>query len=64
MRDDDREPLAPGIYALGDEIHVDLDAFIREVGGDPADPVDVAAAERAIARVCARYGIAVHDERG
>lgn len=52
-----RKRLAAGIYAVGDQIEVELDEFVRALGGDPTDPVDVENAEKAIAGVCAAHGI-------
>lgn len=51
--------LAAGVYALGDELHVDLDAVIIATGGNPARSKDVTAALRQVQKIAERHGIPV-----
>lgn len=49
----------PGIYARGDEFHVDAVELARAVGHpSPESPEAQAVAERVVAAVCAEHGIA------
>lgn len=42
--------LAPGVYAVGDELHVDLEEFVTAAGGDPTSDADRVKAMEAIER--------------
>lgn len=50
----ERKRLQPGIYEVGDELHVDLEEFVAAAGGDPTSDADrekaIVAIQEALAR--------------
>lgn len=54
--------IAPGIYELGEELHVDLEEFVLNAGGDPTSDRDRATALHAIERVFAGIPAEVREK--
>lgn len=57
--------IAPGVYEVGDELHVDA-IEICEAQGFPATPENQAVAERAVREVFGGHGVPIEtrDEKG